>query len=119
MLTAREAIFAALIENGPMCAVEIAECTGKPRGTVNSCISHTRKTTNSLYIADWKRNTKPQGSIAAIYAYGEGCDARRIAPMTSKERNAAYRKQWAHVLRLRCRARRGSIQPTWLNGLGV
>lgn len=112
----REAILAAIAEDGPMTAAELTEATGKTRRAIDASINAMREHgTKFLRITSYRRQRGRGGREATVYGLGPGPDAKRPAldtPEEAKARQARYREKNRTLLRLRMhRRRRGQVNP--------
>ncbi|WP_054074780.1 ArsR family transcriptional regulator [Comamonas testosteroni] len=93
----RSRIVAALQEEGPMTAKEIAEYLGMPKETVNSCISSTRflLPEQVFRVVRHQPVIGYRGRDLAVYAAEAGPDATHQVnrPARKKQAEARYRKK--------------------------
>lgn len=91
----RDAITQALLELGPMSAVEIAEATGLPRGKVNASLTNARANhPGKLFrVIRWQLQVGRKGRETPIYAAETGKDARRPA-FDEAHRKAANQRNY-------------------------
>lgn len=108
-----DAIFAALKDIGSMNAAELELHTGFTRLVVNDCLRRLRDK-GLIYIARFERQPEGlAGRCIPFYSAGCGVDAMEPKQLTSKQRNAMYRKRHRARLNARMRARRGSVINVW------
>lgn len=81
---------------GPMTAFEIARRLGQPRNNIASVLvrlcTPSRTLPKRVHIASWTREV-PEGRylLRAVYDVGDEPDAKRPAPISSKESTRKYR----------------------------
>lgn len=108
-----DAVLKALKDIGAMSASELELHTGFKRLVVNDCLRRLRDK-GEIYVSRFER--QPDGTAGRCIPYytaGCGVDAMEPKQLTSKQRNAMYRKRHAAILRARTNARRGRTVSMW------
>ncbi|MFP3705939.1 hypothetical protein [Paraburkholderia tropica] len=113
----RDAVTRLIREHGPMTIAELAEELGKPKKTVNSCVSSARAgKVKHFYIKDWRRQVGRSGLPAAIFALGN----RRDAPYPGADKKTTDRRSYEKhkaIIKLRRSTRAASPFKTMISQL--